>query len=916
MFHTIVVEAQNDALLIKKANSEFQSGNYSEAINDYRQLLSKDPKSIDFNFKYATCLYHTDDINKATKFYDLILNMYDPPKESYFYRGKIYQNNYDFQKAIKSFEKYKSLMSKKDLDLGADTEINHCKNALQFIKAPGTFKTIKRFEANRADFFQNYSFTDVIYSFYDVDDVYPKQNSKNNHKLSYAFIRGMKYRFFASYGTNVESGKDIYIQKKSGETGWADPIRLGPEVNSNADEDFPFFDEEKGVLYFSSAGHNSMGGYDIFKVDFDLTTNTASNRQNLNFPFSSPNDDLFLIPDLKTKNAYFASNRNGQLGKVEVFYIELSEKPIELTFISGKLTDRIDELNKGVQIKIINEISKEQFGPFYSDEEGNYLVSVPKAGTYKFQIKVSGSAKEFSESVDIPKINDSKKLNQEILYSMNDSKEKLEVITRILDKENLSAKMELIKYKEMAKLDVNAGTLVTEIKTEKESDLADLGYSEDSVQAFEKLTDDLLDIQLDIEKNLKFEEELISKLDSNQIELENLNNEIVSLNKEINSANDVREKYKLETEKRNLEKDVQSIKKQNYVLAKEIQSISENKQISRETLQELKAINEELNEKLINSNYDEAKAIISNKKKELSQFLDNRLDDKEKLEKQKESQITEEKINLESQIAEQVKQINELKNQISTTQQKLNTEKNKKEQERIQTEIKQLNKNLNLVQELNAESQFNLTKLEKEQEAYAENKEILSKIDLRAEDKKSFQDVKSVPKSKLQPDNLINEIVENETVLTSTTEGKYEQDIARIQKITNEKERKTKLTERENQYQAELKQKLESSSSESEKEIISEQIQLSQSRLAELDENVAQNNQNEKVVETTNNTIENNFTSIEVAKNEVQTSNQKEKVEETSNNKTIENNSTSNEVAKNEVQTSNQKEKVEETSNN
>jgi hypothetical protein len=100
VFHTIVVEAQNDALLIKKANSEFQLGNYSVAINDYRQLLSKDPKSIDFNFKYATCLYHTDDINKATKFYDLILNMYDPPKESYFYRGKIYQNNYDFQKAI------------------------------------------------------------------------------------------------------------------------------------------------------------------------------------------------------------------------------------------------------------------------------------------------------------------------------------------------------------------------------------------------------------------------------------------------------------------------------------------------------------------------------------------------------------------------------------------------------------------------------------------------------------------------------------------------------------------------------------------------------------------------------------------------------------------------------------------------
>ncbi|MFM7683430.1 MAG: hypothetical protein ACKO7P_11910, partial [Bacteroidota bacterium] len=650
-------------------------------------------------------------------------------------------------------------------------------------------------------------------------------------------------------------------------------------------------------------------------VNFDLASITASNRENLNFPFSSPNDDLFLVPDMQTKNAYFASNRNGQLGKVEVFYIELSEKPIELTFISGKLTDQIDELNKSVQIKIVNEFSKEEFGPFYSDEDGNYFVSVPKEGTYNFQIKVSGSSKEFSETVDIPKISDSKKLNQEIRYSMSDSKEKLEIITRIVDNENLSARMELIKYKEMAKLDVNAGTLVTEVKREKESDLADLGYSEDSVKAFEKLTDDLLDIQLDIEKNLKFEEELISKLDSNQIALESLRNEIITLNQEINAANDNREKYKLETEKRNLEQEVQTIKKQNYVLAKEIQAINENKLISRETLQDLKSINEGLNEKLINSNYSEAKSIVTNKKNEISQLLDNRLGDKEKLEKQKETQLIEQKNILDSQIAEQVKQINELKNQISTTQQKLISEKNKKEQERLQGEIRQLNKNLVLVEELNSESQFSLNKLQKEQEAYRENKELLSKIDLRAEDKKSFQDVKSVPKSMLQPDNLINEIVEDETVLNSTPEGKYEQDIARIQQITNETERKTKLIEREQQYQTELKQKLESSASESEKEIYSEQIQLSQSRLAELDDDYTQINQNEKIEEPTNKSVENNSTSNEVAKNEVQKTNQNENVEEPTN-KSVENNSTSNEVAKNEVQNTTQNEIEIESTNN
>jgi hypothetical protein len=894
VFHTSVTEAQNDASLIKKANSEFQSGNYNLAINDYRQLLAKDPKNIDFNYKYATCLYHTDDINRATKYYDLIVNMYDPPKESFFYRGKIYQHNYDFQKAIKFFEKYKTLLGKKDVDLGAEIEIIHCKNALNNIKNPATFKTLKKYQANRNDFFQTYSFTSLIYSFFKVEDVFEKQNSKRKHIPIRASYTKIKYRLFASYGPNLAFGKDIYIQKKNGEAEWSEPVRLGPEVNSDSDEDFPFFDEEKGVLYFSSTGHNSIGGYDIFKVDFDLSTNSVSNRENMNFPFSSPNDDLFFVPDLQTNNAYFASNRNGYLGKVEVFLIELSDKPVELTFISGKLTDQIDLLNKSVQINVISELSNERFGPFYSDEDGNYLISVPKAGTYKFQINVSGSTKEFFEIVDIPKIDVNKKLNQEIVYSMNDSKEKLEIVTRILSEENLSSKMELRKFKEMAKLEVNAATLVTESKSEKESILSDLGYSEvDSVKALERLLDDLLDIQLDIEKNLKFEEELISTLESNQNEIDNKNNVIVNLNKELNLTTDAREKSKLESEKRNLEKEIQTLKKQNYVLVKEIQAVNENKLISRANLKELKSISENLNEKLINSNYVEAETIISNKKSELKQILDNRFIDKEKLEGQKETKIAEQKVKLELQIDEQSKQINDLKNQISSSQTKLNTEKNKKEKERIQSEIKQLNQSLRLAQELNAQSQFNLIKIEKEQEAYSENQELLRKIDSRAEDKMSFQDEKKSPKSIQLPDDLINEIVESEIRFSSSMEGKYEQDISKINRISNEAERNLQLKEREKQYLSDLKKKLDSATDESEKEIFTERIQLSQSRLSELEANLAQSsNHNGSVNETSNNGTSNTNTN-EVAKNG--SSNENVSVNETSNNGTS--NTNTNEVA-------------------
>ena len=913
VLQSFISVAQNDAPLIKKANAEFELGNYSSAINDYRQLLAKEPKSIDFNYKYATCLYHIDDINKAAKYYDLILNMYEPPIESYFYRGKIYQNNYDFQKAIKSFEKYISLRSKKDVDLGAEIELNHCKNAQFILGKLGSVKTIKRFEANKSDFYKTYAFSNEMYDFYTIDDVFAKQNRKKNYKPTYAFIRGMKYRVFASYGPNSESGKDIYIQKKDAENNWSEPVRLGLEVNSNADEDFPFYDEENGILYFSSTGHNSMGGYDIFKVNFDLAQNLVSNRENLNFPYSSPNDDLFLVPDLKTKNAYFASNRNGQLSKVEVFLIELSDKPIQLSFIVGKLTDQIDQLNNGVQINITSDVSKERFGPFYSDNEGNYLISVPKEGAYSFQVKVEGSEKEFTQLVQIPKLNDSKKLEQEIIYSTRDSKENLEIINRVLDKESTSAQLELKRYKELAKLEVNAATLVAQTSSENQSALTDLGYNDqDTLHAFEELLDDLIDIELDIEKNLKFEEELIIQLDSNQQKIQTLNQELIELDNQITKSTDTREKYKFETEKRSIEREIQNLKKQNYVLANEIQAINENSTITRETYKDLKSFNENLNDNLLNSKYAEANALLTAKKEDLKQLLDNRIEEKDKLDSTIALQLSEQKNSLESKITEQDNQITELNKQLSLNQQKLIVEKNKKEQVRLQTEITQLNKNIGIAQELKDVSKFELTKIQKMQEAKSENKVLIQKIDARAENKSTFLDKKIQPKNKIESTAILNELVENELKSSNSLEEKYEKDITQIKQIPNDNERNSKLKEREEIYQNELKSKLASTTNESEKEILSEQIQLSQSRIIELEEN-----QNQAVTSNLSNGTTTNksdsTSSTQVAKNDNPVSNQTEKITETSNKDLDTTNST--QVAKNDNPVSNKTEKITETTN-
>lgn len=103
-------------------------------------------------------------------------------------------------------------------------------------------------------------------------------------------------------------GKDIYRSRRLPNGQWGEPLNLGPGINTEEDEDAPFFHEGTGMLFFSSKGHNTMGGYDIFyspqndKGEYEVATN-------IGYPINSPDDDLFFSPSVDRDRAYYASIR-------------------------------------------------------------------------------------------------------------------------------------------------------------------------------------------------------------------------------------------------------------------------------------------------------------------------------------------------------------------------------------------------------------------------------------------------------------------------------------------------------------------------------------------------------------------------------------------------------------------------------
>lgn len=112
--------------------------------------------------------------------------------------------------------------------------------------------------------------------------------------------------YFVSDMPGGFGGTDIYVvEYKDGQ--WSTPVNMGKEVNTEGNEMFPFVDES-GNLYFSSDGHEGLGGLDLFYAEMREGI-AYKGVENLGYPINSEKDDFGLITTQNRASGYFSSNR-------------------------------------------------------------------------------------------------------------------------------------------------------------------------------------------------------------------------------------------------------------------------------------------------------------------------------------------------------------------------------------------------------------------------------------------------------------------------------------------------------------------------------------------------------------------------------------------------------------------------------
>lgn len=438
LFTAISLEAQySETDLLSEANVLFEKHDYAEAMPLYAQLLSLNPTRPEYNFKYgATALYgDADKKEEAIKFLEYASTKTGIDPKCWYFLGRAYHLNYQFADAIKAYRKFTDLASKKETEaLEVNREIEDCRNGQNLLSNIKEVTVLAKNKSQVESFFRIYDLSDIGGKILVTPDaLLSSLDEKRNHR-SLILFRGTGTKvYFSSYGKDGDTGLDIYRADVLPGGEFSSPKRLGPEINTPYDEDFPFLHPDNKTFYFSSKGHSSMGGYDIFKSEFNQGAGTFSQPRNLDFAINTPDDDLFYVVDSAKKMANFASSRQSRQGELDVYKVLVKSAPAEITLIKGTFVNEIAPETKLAQVTVLEASTNSQVDNQYTDPNtGDYVLSFPRSGRYKFLVEIENSDKVHSGVVNIPKSSGITAYLQEMKLVSNAGVEKL-VINNMFD---------------------------------------------------------------------------------------------------------------------------------------------------------------------------------------------------------------------------------------------------------------------------------------------------------------------------------------------------------------------------------------------------------------------------------------------------------------------------------------------------
>lgn len=286
-------------------------------------------------------------------------------------------------------------------------------------------------DTRNGDIYSSTLLDSVTYQWSKLESLGENINSKYQEP-SVSMTAGGDIIFFSSDRPGGLGGLDIYQSRKGSDGKWEDAINVGAPINTPYDDDAPFIHPDGQTLYFSSRGHSTMGGYDIFRCYFE--NDKWTDPENLGYPINTVDDDTYFVLSADNQHGYYASANEGGLGEKDIYVISMPErenmtraavteiklspkipKPVvkmvaiappkamnPTTILKGTVTDAATKevleaklvLTDNTQNEVVSELNSEA-------TTGQYAVVMPSGKNYGLAVERGGYLFH-SENYDIP----------------------------------------------------------------------------------------------------------------------------------------------------------------------------------------------------------------------------------------------------------------------------------------------------------------------------------------------------------------------------------------------------------------------------------------------------------------------------------------------------------------------------------